>query len=50
MCVGSYNAGDTQDCHPCTGFVIFLNMSMIDWVTKKQATVEGAVLVLNLLL
>ena len=23
--------------------MIFLNMSMIDWHTKKQATVEGAV-------
>ena len=37
------HAGDKSDCRSRTGFVIFMNMDMINWHTKKQATVEGAV-------
>ena len=43
MFVDSDHAGDKATRQSCTGYMIFLNMSMIDWHTKKQATVEGAV-------
>ena len=43
MFVDSDNAGDKATCRSRTGYMIFINMSMIDWHTKKQATVEGAV-------
>ena len=43
MFVDSDHAGDKATRRSCTGYMIFLNMSMIDWITKKQATVEGAV-------
>ena len=43
MFVDFNNAGDNTNCCSCTGYMIFMNMSMIYWHTKKQATVEGAV-------
>ena len=43
MFVESDHAGDKSDRCSRTGFVVFMNMAMINWHTKKQATVEGAV-------
>ena len=43
MFVNSDPAGDKSDRRSRTGFMIFMNMEMINWHTKKQATVEGAV-------
>ena len=43
MFVYSDHAGDKIDCRSRTGFMIFMNMAMTKWHTKKQATVEGAV-------
>ncbi len=43
MMVDSNHAGDktTQRLH--TGFLIFLNMSLIDWLSQKQPTIELSV-------
>ena len=43
MSVDSDRAGEKVDRRSRTGFVIFMNMAMINWHTKKQATVKGAV-------
>lgn len=43
MFVDSDHAGDKSDRRSRTGFMIFMNMAMIQWHSKKQATVEGAV-------
>ena len=43
MFVDSYHAGDKSDRRSRTRYMIFTNMAMINWHTKKQATVEGAV-------
>ena len=43
MFVDSDHAGDKSDLRSRTGFMIFVNMAMINWHTKKKATVEGAV-------
>ena len=43
MFVDSDHAGDNSDRRSRTGFMIFMNMAMINWHTKKQATVKGAV-------
>ncbi len=42
MC-GSDHAGDKRTRQSCTGFLIFSNMALIDWVSKKQATIETSV-------
>ena len=39
MFVDSDHAGDKATRRSRTGYMIFINMSMIDWHTKKQATV-----------
>ena len=43
MFFDSDHAGDKSDRRSRTGFMIFMNMAMIHYHTKKQATVEGAV-------
>ena len=43
MFVDSDHAGDKTNRRSRTGYLIFLNIAMIIWHTKKQATVEGAV-------
>ena len=43
MFVDSDHAEDKSDRRSRTGFMIFINMSMINWQTKKHATVKGAV-------
>ncbi len=43
MFIDSNHAGDKVSQHSRTGFVIFLNYSIIDWLLKKQSTVETSV-------
>jgi hypothetical protein len=43
MMCGSDHAGDKWTRHSCTGFLIFCNMALIDWVLKKQATIETSI-------
>ena len=43
MFVDSDHAGDKADRRSRTGFMIFINMAMMVWHSKKQSTVEGAV-------
>ena len=37
------DAGDKTNCRSRTGYLSFLNMALISWHTKKQATVKGVV-------
>ena len=43
MFVDLDHAGDKSDRRSRTGFMIFMNMAMIQWHSEKQATVESAV-------
>jgi hypothetical protein len=43
MFVDSDHAGNKATRRSRTGFLIFMNMALIGWVSKKQATIEGAV-------
>jgi hypothetical protein len=43
MMCDSDHAGDKRTRRSCTGFLIFCNMALIDWVSKKQATIETSV-------
>ena len=43
MFIDSYHAGDKKNRRSCTGYMIFMNMFMTDWHTKKQATDKGAI-------
>ena len=43
MFVDSDHAGDKSSRRSRTGFMIFMNMALINFVSKKQATVETAV-------
>ena len=43
MCVASDHAGNKANRRSRTGLMIFLNMSLISWLSKRQATVEDAV-------
>jgi hypothetical protein len=45
MFIDSYQAGDKVSQCSRTGFGIFLNYGMIDWLSKKQSTVETSVIV-----
>jgi hypothetical protein len=40
MMVDSDHAGDRRIRRSRTGFLIFCNMALIDWVSKKQPTIE----------
>ncbi len=42
MC-DSDHAEDKGTRHSCTGFLIFCNMALINWVSKKQATIRTSV-------
>jgi hypothetical protein len=42
MCESDY-AGDKRTRCSHTGFLIFCNMALIDWVSKKQTTIETSV-------
>ncbi len=43
MMCDSDHAGDKRTRRLHTGFLIFCNMALIDWVSKKQATIETSV-------
>ncbi len=43
MMCNSDHAGDKRTRRSRTGFLIFCNMALIDWVSKKQATIETSV-------
>ncbi len=43
MMCDSYHAGDKRTRHSHTGFLTFCNMALIDWVSKKQVTIETSV-------
>ena len=49
MFVDSGHAEGKSDRRDRTGFMIFMNMAMINWHTNKQATVKGAVFGANFL-
>ena len=43
MMVDSDHAGDKRIQRSRTGFLIFCNMALIDWVSKKQPTIETSI-------
>ena len=43
MWVDSDHSGDKMTRRSRTGYFIFLNTALIDWLSKKQATIEGSV-------
>jgi hypothetical protein len=43
MMVDSDHAGDKSNRRSRSGFLIFLNMSLIAWMTQKQPTIESSV-------
>jgi len=43
MMCDSDHAGEKRTRRSRTGFLIFCNMALIDWVSKKQATIETSV-------
>jgi hypothetical protein len=43
MICDSDHTGDKRTKCSCTGFLIFCNMALIDWVSKKQATIETSI-------
>ena len=43
MWVDSEHAGDKITRRSRTGYFIFLNTAVIDWLSKKQANIEGSV-------
>ena len=43
MCVDSDHTGDKMTRRSRTGYFILLNTALINWLSKKQATVEGSV-------
>jgi hypothetical protein len=43
MMCDSNHGGEKRTRRSCTGFLIFCNMAVIDWVSKKQATIETSV-------
>ena len=42
MWVDSDHVGDKETRRSRTGYFIFLNNALIDWLSKKQATIEGS--------
>ena len=43
MWVDSDHAGDKVTRRSCIGYFIFLNTALINWLSKKQATIDGSV-------
>ena len=43
MWVDSDHAGDKITRLSLTGYFIFLKIALIDWLSKKQATIKGSV-------
>jgi hypothetical protein len=43
MMVDSNHAGDKLTRRSRTGFLVFLNMLLINWLSQKQTTIESSV-------
>ena len=43
MFVNSHHAGDKVSHRSRSGFLIYLNISLVQWFSKKQSTVEASV-------
>ena len=43
MLLGSYHAGNKFARRSWAGFMIHMNMSLINWYYKKQSTIESMV-------
>ena len=43
MYVNSDHAGDNSTFRSRTGFLIYMNMALIQWISKKQPTIEKSV-------
>ncbi len=43
MFVDSDHASDKLTHHSHTGFLIYINLALIDWLSKKQSTIETSV-------
>ena len=43
MFVDSDHKGDTLSCRSRSGFLIYVNMALVQWFSKKQSTVETSV-------
>ena len=44
MFIGSNHVGNKQTRRSRTGFMIYMNMSLINWYSKRQSTIETLVL------
>ncbi|KAL7460033.1 hypothetical protein ACHAXS_000501 [Conticribra weissflogii] len=49
MFVDSDHAGDKQTQRSQSGLLIYVNIALVDWHSKRQATIETAFLVQSLL-
>ena len=43
MYVDSNHAGEKRTRRSCTGFFVFINSALVQWLSKKQATIETSV-------
>ena len=43
MFVDSDHAGNKLTRRLCTGFLIYINSALIDWLSKKQSTMETSI-------
>ena len=43
MMVDSDHTGDDTDCRSHTGYMIYVSMALIEWLSKKQYTIKKAV-------
>lgn len=43
MMVDSDHAGDKQMQRSRTGFLIFCNSAIVDWLSKRQPTIESSI-------
>ncbi len=44
MFVNSDHAGDQLIQRPCSGFLIYLNIALMSWYSKRQSTIERCTL------
>ena len=44
MFVDNDHVGDKASCRSISGFLIYVNIALVQWLSKKQSTVEMSVL------
>ena len=44
MFVDNDHVGDKASCRSRSGFLIYVNIALVQWLSKKQSTVEMSVL------